>query len=488
MSLSPDTSATRAETPHFLGHPRTLWTLLIVTVGINFAFYGFRAFLAPYVADTFFSNLSHDQALQQANLLFAGFGTLTYATAIVGGWVADNVLGEVRAMRLSLWLGVIGLLGLASPSKLGFVLALAFFVMSAGLGIPLTVLIGRNYAANNPKRDAGYTLYYMAINLGAFIAPFVVSSWVAFHYGFRWGFVCAAAGLALVALLFDWRHRRMPGAGHRPRLYRKYSVPLVVLCALAVTYPCALLITHADIMHIVVYVLMAALLAYFVVSCLRRGERVQTHRYIALLILFVGLVVFWTWSLLTPTALNFFARDYVNAPFNYTIFQSADPLYIVIFAIPLALLWPWLEKRGRNPSTPRKFGIGIILVALRYGVLVLAAFYLVGADGKIPGWALALAYLFSTLGELALSPIGYAVIGKLVPSEEASIAMGGWFFGVSIAYDFSGQIAALTTASPHAGMGGYTQVFEWLLWAGLAIGAIYLLAAPWISRLMHGVR
>src|SRR5574337_339726 len=140
--------------PDFLGHPRMLWMLLGTTVGINFAFYGFRAFLAPYVAEAFFSGLPQAEALQQANLLFAGFGTLLYALTILGGWVADNVLGEVRALRLWLWLMIPALLGMASPTRTGFVMALAAFVLAAGLNIPLTVLIGRNYADNDPRRDA----------------------------------------------------------------------------------------------------------------------------------------------------------------------------------------------------------------------------------------------------------------------------------------------------------------------------------------------
>src|SRR5574337_616817 len=151
-------------TSDFLGHPRMLWMLLATTAGVNFAFYGFRAFLAPYVAEAFFSALPHSEALTQANLLFAGFGALLYAAAILGGWVADNVLGEVQALRLSLWLTIIGLVCMALPGREAFLLALALYILGAGLGIPLTVLVGRNYPKDDARRDAGYTLYYLAIN------------------------------------------------------------------------------------------------------------------------------------------------------------------------------------------------------------------------------------------------------------------------------------------------------------------------------------
>lgn len=482
----------------FMGHPRLLWMLVWVTIGFNFAFYGFRAFLAPYAADTFFANLSHDEALKQANFLFAGFGSITYATAILGGWVADNVLGEVQSLRLSLWLAILGLVGMVVPNREIFTLSLAFFVLAAGLGIPLTVLIGRNYAKNDPKREAGYTLFYMAINFGAFVAPFVCASWIGATYGYRWGFMAAAVGALWAAAIFEWKHRRLPGAGEQVKYRRRWSTPVVVLVTLALVWPCALLLAHPRAMDAFVYALMIALIVYFVVSCRRRGDRVQTQRYIALAILFVAMVLFWALSLLSGSALNFFARDFVTPIWpafqlfgmhvpaaGYIVFQSINPLYILIFAPFLAVLWPWLDRRGWNPSTPRKFGIGLLLVALGYGAVLFAIEYLRLPDGKVAAWTLLLCYLGSTIGELALSPIGYGVIGKLAAHDEASIAMGGWFFGVSVSYNLAGQIAAFTTTG---GIEAYARVFEWLLIGGIAIALVYLIAAPWIVKLMHGVK
>ena len=478
----------------FMGHPHMLWMLLAVTVGVNFAFYGFRNFLAPYAADTFFTNLPQAEALNQANFLFAGFGALTYATAILGGWVADNVLGEVRSLRLALWLAIPGLLGMTVPNREIFTLSLAFFVLTAGLSIPLTVLVGRNYAKNDPKRDAGYTLFYMAINFGAFVAPFVCAAWIGAKYGYRWGFLAAAVGALWAAAIFEWKHRRVPGAGDKVRFKRAWSSPLVVLGALALVFPCAWLLAHPDAMNAFVSLLMVALVVYFIVSSIRRGDRVQGQRYIALLLLFIAMVLFWAMSLLSASALNFFARDYVapfwhgrllGVPWNFLLFQSVNPLYILVLAPFMALLWPWLDKRGINPSTPRKFGIGLLLVALGYGVLLYAVKYLQLPDGKVAAWTLLACYLGSTIGELALSPIGYGVIGKLAAHDEASLAMGGWFFGVSVAYDLSGQIAAFTTSG---GIEAYARVFDWLLIGGVVIALIYLIAAPWILKLMHGVK
>lgn len=493
MHTSEDTALAPPQSGSFMGHPHMLWMLLAVTIGVNFAFYGFRAFLAPYAADTFFSNLPKADALKRADFLFAGFGSLNYALAILGGWVADNVLGEVQSLRLGLWLVIPGLIAMAIPNQQIFILGIAFFVLATGICIPLTVLVGRNYALKDPKREAGYTLFYMAINFGGFIAPWICSVWIGVTYGYRWGFVAAAVGALVAALIFEWKHRRVAGPQTQPRFKRAWSTPVVTIAAIVLAFPAAFMLAHPDAMTWFVYGLGALLLLYFVLSSARRGDRVQGHRYIALLLLFVAMVLFWAMSLLSASALNFFARDFV-APlwpgkllglgWNFTAFQSVNPLYILILAPFMALLWPWLDKHRINPSTPRKFGIGLLLVALGYGALVYAIAYLQLPGGKVAAWTLLLCYLGSTVGELALSPIGYGLIGKLAAPEENSLAMGGWFFGVAISYNAAGQIAAFTTTG---GIEAYQHVFEWLLIGGVVLAAIYLIAAPAIVKLMHGV-
>lgn len=493
MSSSSEPMSTGKD--HFLGHPKMLWVLLAVTVGSDLAFYGFRAFLAPYVADTFFRNIPGNQAIQQAELMFAGFGTLLYATPIIGGWVADNVLGKVRSLRLALWMQVAGLFAMAIPTKLGLTMGLAFFAISAGLAIPLTVLVGLNYQKDDPKRDAGYTLYYLAINFGAFLAPFIISEWIARDYGYSWAFLAAAITQIIIAIIFELGLHHMPNNGEKGKYYRKYTGILVIVACLILTYPFAWLLSHALVVRYIMYTLMALLVLYFVVKSIERHDRTQSNRYIALLILFVALVVFWSWSMLSATALNFFARDFVGpmwkgslpivGTWGYQLFQSANPLYILIAAVPISLLWPWLDKHKINPSTPAKFGIGVVLVSISYGVLVLADKYGMGSDGKIAAGMLALSYAFSTVGELALSPIGYALIGNLAAPEDVSLAMGGWFFGVAVASNISGYIATLTSQSTKAGIDSYTHVFALLFWIGLVIGIAYLLFSKMISKLMR---
>ena len=473
------------------GHPRQLWTLLAVTVGFNFSFYGFRAYLAPYIATQFYGGLSAAAAQRHADLLTSGFLALMYATPIVGGYVADKILGEVRSLAISLWLLIGGLALMTLPSLFGFEVGMALLALSVGLGIPLTVLIGRNYADRDPRREGGYTLYYLAINFGAFIAPFVCADFVGHRYGYRWGFVMAAFGELLAAVLFQLKLRRLaPLAPHSEKLDRPLGTVWVLVAIAVLVVPTALLLSQPQILSGMMYAFMAALVVYFVVRCVRRGERRQTQRYLALLVLFVALVVFWTFSFQGVTSLNFFARDYVDAPFNYTLFQAANPLYILLFAPLMALLWPWLGKRGQDPSTPRKFGIGLLLIALSYGLMAAGIRYGLRADGRV-GWeVLAACYLAQTIGELALSPIGYGLVGLLAAPDETSLAMGGWFFGYALAYQIAGWIATLTTGSAggaESGIAGYAHVYQGLCVFGIAASLLYLLGAPWIRRLMHGV-
>jgi POT family proton-dependent oligopeptide transporter len=473
------------------GHPRQLWMLLAVTTGFNFSFYGYRAYLAPYIAEQFYGGLSAAAAQRHADLLASGFLALLYATPIAGGYVADKILGEARAVRLSLWLNLVALLLMAQSTLFGFEMGMALCALSVGLGIPLTVLIGRNYADDDPRREGGYTLFYLAVNLGSFIAPFICADLVGQHYGFRWGFIAAAVGEAIAAAIFQLRAFKLepllPPSGTRGSV----RATIAVVGAIAVlVVPTALLLSRPQVLGWAMYVFMAALLAYFVVSCIRRRNRVQTQRYVALLVLFGALVMFWTFSFQGVTSLNFFARDYVNAPFNYTLFQAANPLYILLLAPLMAVLWPWLSRRGRDPSTARKFGIGILFVALSYGLIAAGIRFGTATDGKVSWGVLAGCYFLQTIGELALSPIGYGLVGLLAAKEETSFAMGGWFFGSALAYQFAGWIATLTAGAgvgAYGGIADYEHVYLWMFALGSVVSLIYLLGAPQVRKLMHGV-
>jgi POT family proton-dependent oligopeptide transporter len=216
---------------------------------------------------------------------------------------------------------------------------------------------------------------------------------------------------------------------------------------------------------------------------------VQLHRYIAMLLLFLAKILFWGMFEQAGSSLNFFAKDHVDAPFDFTVFQSANPVFIILLAPVFAWLWPRLDARGLNPSTPRKFGIAVLLVAIGFTTLVLAIGN-TAVDGRIPWEFLALAYLINTMGELCLSPIGLSMVSKLAAARDTGLAMGAWFLCTAIGNYVAGAVAAVASGGGASGGGleQYAAIYWQIAIAGFAFGAAFLLFAPLVNKLMHGVR
>jgi POT family proton-dependent oligopeptide transporter len=221
----------------------------------------------------------------------------------------------------------------------------------------------------------------------------------------------------------------------------------------------------------------------------RSGDRVQLHRYCAMLLLFLAKILFWGMFEQAGSSLNFFAKDHVDAPFDFTLFQSANPAFILLLAPVFAWLWPRLERVGYNPSIPRKFALALLLVACGFTVLVAGIHRLDDPAGRLAWGVLAFTYLLNTMGELCLSPIGLSMVSKLAAPQDTGLAMGAWFMCTAIGNFAAGVIAAV--ASGGGGAGGvaqYAATYTQIAIGGFVLGAVFLLCAPFINRLMHGVR
>ena len=232
----------------------------------------------------------------------------------------------------------------------------------------------------------------------------------------------------------------------------------------------------------------------------------QVQRYVAMLILFLANACFWALFEQAGSSMNFFAREHTTPMYGsmelwqaggFGIFQSLNPLYILLFAPVVATLWPKLEQRGVNPSIPRKFSLGLIQVALGFLLLVFAINNFQNALGLVPWIFLALCYLLHTTGELCLSPIGLSMVTKLAAEKETGLAMGGWFLSIAMAQYVAGLFAAIASgggAGAHeavvegAGIAQYADTYMLLFWIGSAFGVAYFLFAPLINKLMHGVK
>jgi len=479
-----------------LGHPSSLWMLFSTEFWERFCYYGMRALLAVYVADTFFNTLPEGEAKKAASLTYGGYTALVYATGILGGFVADRYLGYQRSILLGGFLMAIGMFMLLVENLNFFLIGLSVIVAGNGLFKPnISSMVGKLYAPGDQRRDAGFTIFYMGINAGAFFAPILCATVVGATYGYKYGFLVAGIGMILGLIVFQLMKGMLGEVGKPPAGRADLSpIAVVFIGALALVPLIFFLLSQSAILGYVLMGLMGVLCVYFVRSGIQTGDVVQRDRYIAMLILFFANILFWALFEQAGSSLNFFARDFVQSPFNFTLFQSFNALFIIVLAPVFAALWPYLDQRNINPSIPRKFAIALIGVGLGFLVLVLAI-QGVGEGGKVIWLILALTYLIHTIAELCLSPIGLSMVTKLATPKEVGLAMGGWFLSTAMANYFAGVIAAIASGGGGGGhdeaassIGQYAAVFSQLWWLGLIIGGLFFFASPWINRLMHGVK
>lgn len=476
-----------------LGHPRALWMLFSTEFWERFCYYGMRALLAVYVAATFFDHLPEGEANAQASLTYGGYTALVYATGIFGGFIADRYLGYQRSILLGGALTALGMFMLLLPELSWFLAGLAVIVAGNGLFKPnISTMVGMLYAPADARRDSGFTIFYMGINAGAFFAPLVCASVIGAMFGFKYGFLAAGVGMIFGVVVF---HLRAAMLGHigKPPPGREGLQPVIVVLvgALALVPLIHFLLNKSAVLGYVLVAMMLGLVTYFIVSGLRSGNRVQLQRYIVMMLLFLANCLFWALFEQAGSSLNFFARDFVDAPFHFTVFQSANPLFIVMLAPLFAMLWPALERKNINPSIPRKFAIALIGVGFGFFVLVMAI-NAASEGAKIFWGVLALTYLLHTMSELCLSPIGLSMVTKLAARHEVGMAMGGWFLSTAMANYLAGLIAAVASGGGEHGAASsltqYADTFMQLWWLALAIGGFYFLFAPAFNKLMNGVK
>lgn len=483
----------------FLGHPNALWNLFGSEFWERFMYYGMRAMLAVHVAAAFFAHMG-DQADAQASLTYGGFTSMVYMTGILGGFVADRILGYQRSIMLGGALMSVGMFMLMAPDLTTFLIGLAFVIVGNGLFKPnISTMVGKLYAPGDARRDSGFTIFYMGINAGAALAPIICAGLIGEKYGYRWGFLTAGVGMIFGLMVFHFWRAVLGHVGGTPKGKEGWGPVMKVLAAaLVLVVPVYFLLDKSEILGTLLLAMMAALVGYFIYSGIKSGDKQQLHRYIAMLSLFLACSLFWALFEQAGSSLNFLARDHVNMPTMFgwtpafTIFQSVNAIFIIMFAPVFAMMWPALDRSNINPSIPRKFAYGLIGVALGFYILVFAIGNLQEANGKISWTMLTLCYLIHTLAELCLSPIGLSMVTKLARPEETGLAMGGWFLAVAGGNYAAGVISYFATGgggeSELSGIEQYSSVFMQLFWIGLIIGAIYFFTAPLLNKLMHGVK
>lgn len=501
MNVATDTDATLAPVyPQLLGHPRPLWMLFMTEFWERFAFYSVSWALALYIVAHFYNGDPAGQAW--AASIYGAYTALIYASSIFGGYVADKVIGYQRSILLGALVMAMGLFVVMLPSREVFLIGLAMVIVGNGLFKPnISTMVGQLYGRDDPRRDRGFTLFYMGINGGALLAP-LLTGWMAGYFtdtpmqqNYRIVFAAAGVGMLLSLIWFWFGRRGLQGVG-RPApdaagLMRVVWVLLGMVAAVPLVYLLLAFVTKG--LSWVLGVLFAGVAAMLLVEAARHG-RVQVDRVVAMLIIFAFNILFWMFYFQLGTSFNFLAANLVDRQmfggwvFPVGWFQSVSPLAIIVLAPLVTLVWAFLAARHREPSIPRKFGFGLVFNGLGFAVLVYALARLLGGNGLIPFWPLALCYVLQTVGELCLSPIGLSMVTKLAPPKLVGLAMGGWFLSLAVGGNLSGllagRISGATGMTAASALSGFTFSF-WLL-AGA--GVLLLLIAPLINKLMHGVR
>jgi POT family proton-dependent oligopeptide transporter len=471
-------SPPQASDTRFFGHPRGLSTLFFTEMWERFSYYGMRALLILFMTAPL-ANGGLGFPTAKAGAIYGTYVALAYLTSLPGGWIADRFLGQRRAVLYGGVVIMLGHISLAVPTMATFYLGLGLVVTGTGLLKPnVSTMVGELYTPEDQRRDAGFSLYYMGINLGAFIAP-LACGWVAQsnefrrllgsagispEYSWHWGFGMAAIGmlLGLVQYMGGWKYLGSAGmnpapfvsaeAHQRDRRQLRWGLLLTALVVggLAVgTLTGALPITAQQIANAFGVVLLLTTVAFFVwMFALAKWTPEERKRLVVVLVLFVAACVFWSVFEQAGSTLNLFAQrntrtEVLGYDFPPSWFQSAEPFFLIILAPVFA--WLWLRLGRHDPSSPAKFTLGLVFVALSFAILVFASQQAERGIMVSPLW-LTGTYLLHAIGELCLSPVGLSAMTRLAPARIAGLTMGVWFLATSVGNYLGGRMGGLYEA------------------------------------------
>lgn len=482
----------------FFGHPRGLATLFFTEMWERFSYYGMRALLILFMTAPIASGgLGFDTAL--AGAIYGLYTSMVYMTSLPGGWIADRLIGQRRAVLYGGIIIACGHFSMAFPSLATFYLGLTLIVIGTGLlKGNVGVIVGRLYGPADTRRDAGFSIFYMGINLGAFIAPLVcgyLGQRVSWHIGF------AAAGVGMVAGLIQYvlGGKYLGDAGLHPapaaspaaaaelrsRVRVFGTIILLVAAALAASaYTGTLPVSAGQIADGAGYGLLL-IIACFFAWLLFGGDwtLAERRRLYAIGALFAAAAIFWSEFEQAGSTLNLFGdratrTEILGWTFPSSYYQSLQPLFIITFAPVFA--WVWLRLGRREPSSPSKFAVGLLFVGTGFAILIAAAALAQNGVKVSPMW-LVVTYLLHTFGELSLSPVGMSAVTKLAPQRVTGLMMGVWYLAISLGNFIGGRLSSLYGSMP------LEQLFGLIAAVGIGAGLAMFALTPSIKRLMGEV-
>jgi POT family proton-dependent oligopeptide transporter len=480
------------------GHPRGLTTLFFTEMWERFSFYGMRALLTLFMVKAVVEGgLGFDT--KRAAAIYGNYTMSGYLLAILGGFIADNFIGARRAVLVGGIIIAAGHFTMAFNSESTFFAGLVLVAVGTGLLKPnISTMVGSLYAPEDERRDAGFSIFYMGINLGGLFSP-LVTGWLAQSPAFRsqleswglnpahswhWGFAAAGVGMTLGLIMYVFQSGRLASVGKVPAPTADGARPWGRLALVALGSGLLFAAMNASDDHpAVVEGLFALQIAAVIFFALRPDQ--DSKRLAAVLIFFFAAEIFWAIFEQTGSTISLFADKLTrNEIFGYSYpsswWQSVNSIWVVILAPIFA--WLWIKLGSRQPSSPVKFALGLLFVALSFVLMVPAA--KLTADGKIgPLWLVTLFFL-QTVGEMLLSPVGLSTMTKLAPARLLGMVMGIWFLAASLGNKLAGVLAGEFQSTDANAL----ATFFWHQALGVGVCAALLFAlVPWVKKLMCGV-
>jgi POT family proton-dependent oligopeptide transporter len=496
IDASGATQVTAIDTAGIGGHPRGLTTLFFTEMWERFSYYGMRAILFLYMTKTLAEGgLAFDE--KYAGLIFGTYASSVYWTPLIGGWLADKVFGARRAVLIGGIIIACGHFSMAFHTMANFYGGLALIAIGTGLLKPnISAMVGDLYTEGDARRDAGFSIFYMGINLGALIAP-IVCGYLGQRIDWHYGFAAAGVGMVLGLLQYIFSGDRLKGIGEKPLKKGEADIAQVKQVDQEIEHLDLLTITLAIIGGIIGFFAgmyiggeglisglfpgVVGLFSGYILGTFRQLNGDEAKRVGVIFILFIFSVLFWMSFEQAATSLTLFAdRLTRNSIFGWEFpsswFQSVQPTFVILLAPVFAGLW--LKLGRRQPSSPGKFAYGLFFAGLAFAIVTLAS-TLTGAGRVHPLW-LVMVYLLQTIGELCLSPVGLSTVTKLSPARMVGLMMGVWFLSLSIGNFIAGQLGGRFNEKAE---GALLHLFGTVAIISIVAAIILALLTPLIKRL-----
>ena len=505
------TQVSKEET--LLGHPKGLFYLFFAELWERFSFYGMRALLTLYMVNVIFEALATRDIAAAA--VYASYGSLVYASTVIGGKISDSLLGFRKSIFLGGILMALGHFVLAIENDLAFYLALGFIVVGNGFFKPnISTFVAALYKDNDPRKDSGFVIFYMGINIGGWVAP-LLCGWLGAAYGWHYGFGLAGIGM-LTGLAFFWQ-------GIKSGVFHNHGLPpseeklnkkvgllsndhwVTLLAFLSAPIIAYMLSSYEAIaggnsffgdknLVNLLFQGIGIVVAIYLAIILFQATAEERKKLIVAIFITVFMTLFWGFHELSGSVITLFADRNVDLSLmNASQTNSLNSMFIIILSIPISLLFTYLGKKNLNPRTPYKFGIGLLLAGLSFLALKISG-EAADANGLVPFSYLLVMYFLISIGELFMSPVGLSKITDLSPKRIVAFMMGIWFLSSSYAFQLVGfigkQLAVENTGTEVSGLvslPSYIDGFALISNYALGAGVLVLLLAPFLNKLMGDV-